>query len=46
MKELIPYTLQDGLSQSGSYVLMLLEPLSRRQVPIYNRRFGMSPNFY
>lgn len=34
MKELIPYTLQDGLSQSGSYVLMLLEPLSRRQVPI------------
>ena len=34
MKELIPHTLQEGMSQSGSYVLTLLEPLSRRMVPI------------
>lgn len=34
MKQLIPVTLQNGPAQSGSYILMLLEPDSRRQVPI------------
>ncbi len=34
MKELIPYSLQEGLAQSGSYVLMLMEPISQRQIPI------------
>ena len=34
MKPVVPYTIQSGMSQSGSYILMLLEPTSERQIPI------------
>lgn len=34
MKRVYAWTLQSGLSQTGSYVLMLLEPESQRRVPV------------
>lgn len=34
MKQVHPFTIQSGMSQSGSYILMLLEPESQRQIPI------------
>lgn len=34
MKQVYPTTIQSGLSQSGSYLLMLHEPISNTQVPI------------
>ena len=34
MKEVVPYLIQEGMSQSGSYILMVLEPESGIQVPI------------
>ena len=34
MKQVVPFTIQSGMSQSGSYVLMLLEPESQMQIPI------------
>lgn len=34
MKQVYPITIQSGMSQSGSYILMLLEPESHRQIPI------------
>lgn len=34
MKRVFPTTLQSGASQSGSFVLMLFEPISARQIPI------------
>ena len=34
MKRVYPITIQSGLSQSGSYLLMLCEPESRMQIPI------------
>lgn len=34
MKQVYPITIQSGMSQSGSYVLMLCEPESEIQVPI------------
>lgn len=35
MKQVYPLTIQSGMSQSGSYVLMLGEPESCMQVPIF-----------
>ncbi len=35
MKPVFPLTIQSGLSQSGSYILMLCEPQSGIQVPIF-----------
>lgn len=35
MKQVFPLTIQSGMSQSGSYILMLLEPQSGLQVPIF-----------
>lgn len=35
MKQVYPLTIQSGMSQSGSYVLMLGEPESGMQVPIF-----------
>lgn len=34
MKQVYPVTIQSGMSQTGSYLLMLHEPQGRRQVPI------------
>lgn len=34
MKQVHPITIQSGMSQSGSYILMLLEPDSELQIPI------------
>ena len=34
MKQVYPVTIQSGMSQSGSYLLMLHEPLESRQIPI------------
>lgn len=34
MKQVVPISIQSGMSQSGSYILMLLEPESQRQIPI------------
>ncbi len=34
MKRVYPITIQSGLSQSGSYLLMLCEPESKMQIPI------------
>lgn len=34
MKQVVPISIQSGMSQSGSYILMLLEPESHRQIPI------------
>lgn len=35
MKRVFPLTIQNGMSQSGSYILMLCEPQSGIQVPIF-----------
>ena len=35
MKQVFPLTLQSGLSQSGSYILMLFEPASGLQIPLF-----------
>lgn len=35
MKRVFPLTIQSGMSQSGSYILMLCEPESGVQVPIF-----------
>ena len=35
MKRVFPLTIQNGMSQSGSYILMLCEPESGIQVPIF-----------
>lgn len=35
MKQVFPLTLQSGLSQSGSYILMLVEPTSGLQIPLF-----------
>ena len=35
MKRVFPLTIQSGMSQSGSYILMLCEPQSGIQVPIF-----------
>lgn len=35
MKQVFPLTIQSGMSQSGSYILMLGEPESGMQVPIF-----------
>ena len=35
MKEVFPLSIQSGMSQSGSYILMLCEPVSGLQVPIF-----------
>lgn len=35
MKPVFPLTIQSGMSQSGSYILMLCEPQSGIQVPIF-----------
>ena len=35
MKQVYPLTIQSGMSQSGSYILMLCEPVSGLQVPIF-----------
>ena len=35
MKRVFPLTIQSGMSQSGSYILMLCEPESGIQVPIF-----------
>ena len=35
MKPVFPLTIQNGMSQSGSYILMLCEPQSGIQVPIF-----------
>ena len=35
MKRVFPLTIQSGMSQSGSYILMLCEPESGMQVPIF-----------
>lgn len=35
MKEVYPLTLQSGMSQSESYILMLCEPNSNCQIPIF-----------
>lgn len=35
MKHVVPTTLQSGMSQSGSYILMLREPESGLEVPIF-----------
>lgn len=34
MKQVYPITIQSGMSQSGSYILMLCEPESNLQIPI------------
>ena len=34
MKQVYPVTIQSGMSQSGSYLLMLHEPIESRQIPI------------
>ena len=34
MKQVYPVTIQSGMSQTGSYLLMLHEPLEGRQIPI------------
>lgn len=34
MKRVYPVTIQSGMSQTGSYLLMLHEPLANRQIPI------------
>ena len=34
MKQVYPVTIQSGAAQTGSFLLMLLEPVSERQVPI------------
>ena len=35
MKQMVPYTIQGGMSQSGSYILMLREKDGEMQVPIF-----------
>ena len=35
MKQVFPLTIQSGMSQSGSYILMLCEPVSGLQIPIF-----------
>ncbi|MGX8713092.1 MAG: bifunctional nuclease domain-containing protein [bacterium] len=35
MKQVFPTTLQSGMSQSGSYILMLREPVSGLEVPVF-----------
>ena len=35
MKQIFPISIQSGMSQSGSYILMLLEPESGRQIPLF-----------
>ncbi len=35
MKRVFPLTIQSGMSQSGSYILMLCEPESGVQIPIF-----------
>ena len=35
MKQIYPISIQTGMSQSGSYILMLLEPESGRQIPLF-----------
>ena len=35
MKQVYPHSIQSGLSQSGSYILLLDEPESRRRIPIF-----------
>ena len=35
MKKVIPLTIQSGLSQSGSYIMMLGEVDGKRQIPIF-----------
>ena len=35
MKQVFPLTIQSGMSQSGSYILMLCEPTSSMQIPIF-----------
>lgn len=35
MKQVFPLSIQSGMSQSGSYILMLCEPASGLQIPIF-----------
>ena len=35
MKQVFPLSIQSGMSQSGSYILMLCEPVSGLQIPIF-----------
>ena len=35
MKQVFPLSIQSGMSQSGSYILMLCEPSSGLQIPIF-----------
>lgn len=35
MKQVFPLSIQSGMSQSGSYILMLCEPVSSVQIPIF-----------
>ena len=35
MKQVFPLSIQSGMSQSGSYILMLCEPVSSLQIPIF-----------
>ena len=35
MKQVYPLSIQSGMSQSDSFILMLCEPISNRQVPIF-----------